>query len=71
VKELPVRRSEAESLALVETKSLVVDSYVGVVREVTVKAATTDTKKIEVKSTKRLRTTSKYSLNLKRTPKSG
>ena len=71
MKELPVRRSEAESLALVETKSLVVDSYVGVVRDVTPKAETMETRNMAANRMKRLRTTSKYSLNLKRTPKSG
>ena len=65
MKELPVRRSAADSVPLVETKSRVVDSYVGVVRAVTAKADSKEAMKIAANSTKRLRTTNRYSLSLK------
>jgi len=68
VKELPVKRSAADSFPLVETKSRVVDSYVGVVRDVTAKAASTEAREMAAKSTKCLRTTNRYSLSLKGVP---
>jgi hypothetical protein len=66
VNELPVRRSDADSFPLVDTKSRVVDSYVGVVSAVTLNAAKIETKKMDATKTMRLRTTNKYSFSLKR-----
>ena len=65
MKELPVKRSVADSFPLVETKRRVVDSYVGVVREVTAKAAKIEARKIAANKTKRFLTTNRYSLSLK------